>query len=144
MLQHIVKLYKFSENIWFRLPEKLRFLLVGGFNTVLAYAVVNLLDLLIKYANNRYNWGLADEISANIALVIQYAITINISFLTMRYYVFRSKGNWQKEWVKTWSVYIFIYAINAPIMTLLMVICGLPLWQAQAIYLTFSTIITFL
>ncbi|MBR1904402.1 MAG: hypothetical protein IJ824_04420, partial [Alphaproteobacteria bacterium] len=65
------------------------------------------------------------------------------SVVTMRYYVFRSTGNWKKEFAKAWSVYIFLYLINAPIMTLLMVIFGLKTWAAQGIYLTFSTIITF-
>ena len=33
----IKKLYLWAEKIWFKIPEKTRFVLVGGFNTVFAY-----------------------------------------------------------------------------------------------------------
>ena len=33
----MIKLYRKIENRWFGLPQKIRFLLVGGFNTFLAY-----------------------------------------------------------------------------------------------------------
>lgn len=144
MLQWVVKTYLWAENLWFKFPEKLRYLLVGGFNTVLAYSLLVFLDFTFEKINSAIALNLSKEVVANIALIVQYIITINISFTTMRYYVFRSHGNWKKEWLKAWSVYIFIYMINAPIMTLLMYVFNLVTWQAQAIYLIFSTIVTFL
>ena len=140
----IWKLYKQVEDFWFTFPEKLRFLLVGGFNTVLAYGVLNALDWCFGLVNKAYNLGFSAEVVANVALLIQYIITINISVATMRYYVFRSHGDWRKEFAKAWSVYVFLYLINAPILTFLMVVFGLKLWLAQGIYLVFSTICTFL
>ena len=134
-------LYLWAEKIWFHLPQKIRFLLVGGFNTVFAYLVLNLLNLFLKgYFKDIFSL----VVIANIALVIQYTLTINISFLTMRYYVFQSHGKWYQEWIKAWSVYILLYFINAPILTFLMVGLGLSTWSAQGIYLIFSTIVTFL
>lgn len=144
MLQGIFRLYRWAENIWFKLPEKLRFLLVGGFNTVFAYAVLLLLNWGIGALNDKQGWHLSLALVANVALVVQYILTINVSFVTMRYYVFRSSGNWRLEWLKAWSVYIFIYCINAPILTFLMTICRFEVWLAQGIYLTVSAIITFL
>ena len=144
MIKLIIKLYQWSESIWFPFPEKLRYLLVGGFNTVLAYSLLNLLDWFFGKINSIAGWGFSPEVVANAALIIQYLLTVNISVFTMRYYVFQSHGNWQKEFAKAWSVYVFIYLINAPIMTFLMVVFGLKTWSAQAIYLIFSTIITFI
>ncbi|MBR2137187.1 MAG: GtrA family protein [Alphaproteobacteria bacterium] len=144
MIKLIIKLYKWAENIWFPLPEKLRYLLVGGFNTVFAYSLLNLLDWCFGKINVAAGWNFSPEVSANAALIVQYLLTINISVFTMRYYVFQSHGNWKKEFAKAWSVYVFIYLINAPILTLLMVVFGLKTWAAQAIYLIFSTIITFI
>ena len=140
----ILKLYKQVEDFWFTFPEKLRFLLVGGFNTVLAYGVLNALDWYFGLVNKAYNLGFSAEVVANVALLIQYIITINISVATMRYYVFRSYGDWRKEFAKAWSVYVFLYLINAPILTFLMVVFDLETWSAQGIYLIFSTICTFL
>ena len=109
MLQWVVKIYLWAENLWFKFPEKLRYLLVGGFNTVLAYSLLVFLDFTFEKINSAIALNLSKEVVANIALIVQYIITINISFTTMRYYVFRSHGNWKKEWLKAWSVYIFIY-----------------------------------
>ena len=134
-------LYLWAEKIWFRLPQKLRFLLVGGFNTVFAYFVLNGLNLFFGAILGDI---LSKIVVANLALVIQYILTINVSFMTMRYYVFQSHGNWHKEWLKAWSVYIFLYLINAPILTFMMVVLGWSTWLAQGVYLIFSTIITFL
>ena len=137
----MIKLYLWAEKIWFRFPQKLRFLLVGGFNTVFAYLILNLLNIL-------FGWLLKDTFSpvviANIALIVQYILTINVSFVTMRYYVFQSHGRWMHEWLKAWSVYIFLYLINAPILTFMMAILNWSTWLAQGVYLIFSTIITFL
>ncbi len=138
-MRTILKLYFWAENIWFRLPQKLRFLLVGGFNTVLSYCIFSALYwLLDKF--NRFN--LDKIIISDIALVVQYFITINISFITMRYYVFQSHGNWKAELLKAWSVYLSLLLINAPAISFLIWL-GLHPLVAQAVYLTFSTIITF-
>ena len=135
------RLYLWAEKIWFRFPQKIRFLLVGGFNTVFAYLVLNLLDIFLSFLLK----GLfSSVVIANIALIIQYILTVNFSFVTMRYYVFQSHGNWKKEWLKAWSVYIFLYLINAPILTFMMTVLGWSIWLAQGVYLVFSTIVTFL
>ena len=144
MVKTIIKLYMWAENLWFKFPEKLRFLLVGGFNTVLAWSILSGLDWLFLHINENLGWNFPKIWVANAALIVQYAITINVSFMTMRYYVFRSHGNFWQEWAKAWSVYIFIYFINAPSMSFLMWAFGLAAWQAQGIYLVISTILTFL
>ena len=140
MIKTFIKLYLWAENIWFKFPQKLRFLLVGGFNTVFAYAVFFALYWLFSNLNF---WDFDKIIISNAALVVQYFITINLSFATMRYYVFQSHGNWKKELLKAWSVYVGLLFINAPVISFLIWLGIHPL-LAQALYLTFSTIITFL
>ena len=144
MIKYAIKLYLWAENIWFKLPQKLRFLLVGGFNTVLAYSILAILLWLFGGINRRLSLNYQPVIVANFALFVQYIITINISFLTIRYYVFQSHGEWKKELAKAWSVYIFLYMINSPILSFLMVFIGLSPLVSQALYLTFSTIVTFI
>ena len=76
----MIKLYRQIENRWFGLPQKIRFLLVGGFNTMLAYLLFILFVEGIK-------------IPYKISLIIQYILTVNISIFSMRHYVFRSAKN---------------------------------------------------
>ena len=140
MIKTFIKLYLWAENIWFKFPQKLRFLLVGGFNTVFSYGVFFALYWLFSNLNI---WDFDKIIISNVALVVQYFITINLSFATMRYYVFQSHGNWKKELLKAWSVYVGLLFINAPVISFLIWLGIHPL-LAQALYLIFSTIITFL
>ena len=125
------KLYKITECIWFKIPEKLRFLLVGGFNTVVSY-------LLFAFLYKVIGWHY------NTALTVQYLITVNMSVLTMRYYVFRSSGNFGREFVKAWSVYIFIFFFNAAMLNLFVKVLSLQPLLAQALYLVISTVVTFI
>lgn len=135
------KLYLWAEKIWFHFPQKIRFLLVGGFNTVFAYLVLNLLNV---FFTTLFQETFSKVVIANLALILQYILTINVSFITMRYYVFQSHGNWYKEWLKAWSVYILLYLINAPVLSLMIGVFGWSTWLAQGVYLIFSTIVTFL
>lgn len=144
MINNIIKLYFIIENFWFKFPQKLRYLLVGGFNTVFAYSILAILLWIYGKINLSANFNFNKEIIANFALFTQYILCVNVSFITMKYYVFQSKGNWKKEFIKAWSVYLFLYLINAPILTFLMVILNLHALVAQAIYLIFSTVITYI
>lgn len=127
----VVDVYNKIENIWFRFPEKLRFLLVGGFNTVFAYAIF---AALYELAGLNYN----------LALIIQYFITVNFSFVTMRYYVFQSQGILKYEYIKAISVYVGIYFFNAFVLNVLVQILDLYPLFGQALYLIISTILTFI
>lgn len=95
----IVKAYKYLEDIWFKQNEKLRFLLVGGFNTAVSFLI---------YYGFLYITSGREQLS----LLLMNLININISIATMRYYVFRSTGSFWKEYSKAFSSYIVLYFIN--------------------------------
>lgn len=95
----ITKAYKFLEDIWFRQNEKIRFLLVGGFNTATSFI---LYYLFLYFTSGR----------EQLSLLLMNLININISITTMRYYVFRSTGNFLKEYSKAFSSYIVLYFVN--------------------------------
>ena len=63
-------LYFLIENYWFKLPQQLRFVLLGGFNTLLSYLIF---VFLIKIAAFSYQFS----------LIAQYLITVNISIFTI-------------------------------------------------------------
>lgn len=126
-----INVYDKLEKWWFALPQKLRFLLVGGFNTVFAYCIFAFLAVLIG-------------LPYLLALVIQYFITVNVSIFTMRYYVFQSHGNIIAEYAKAWLVYVGMFAFNSVALTFLIEICGMGELGGQALYLTVSTILTYI
>lgn len=100
MIKNVIKLYLWMENIWFsKVPEKLRFLLVGGFNTTTSFL---LYYMFLYFTNGR----------EQLALLLMNLVNINISIATMRYYVFRSKGSFWIEYQKAFGSYIALYFFN--------------------------------
>lgn len=124
------ELYKKIEKIWFGFNQKIRFLLVGGFNTVFSYLV---------FAGLYETLGL----HYNLALITQYFITVNVSFITMRYYVFQSNGVLKAEYMKAVSVYVLIFFFNAFALNFFVIVLELYPLLGQALYLVLSTIITY-
>lgn len=101
----IIDIYKKLENIWFMLNQKIRFLLVGGFNTALSFLI---------YYVFLYVTGGKEQLS----LLLMNLININVSIATMRYYVFQSTGNFYKEYIKAFSSYIVLYFVNIILLAL--------------------------
>ncbi|MCL2538401.1 MAG: GtrA family protein [Alphaproteobacteria bacterium] len=128
----INKLYFAIEKLWFKwFPEKIRFVLVGGFNSVAAYLI-----FLGAY------FALGGLYGA--ALIIQNIISINISIFTMRYYVFQSTGSIAKEYAKAWPVYLFMIIINYPWLWVFDNVFGVSAPISQPIFIVTSAIGTYL
>ena len=89
-------------NLWFKFPEKIRFLLVGGWNTVFAIA---LFSLILEFLQNY-----------KIALVISHIISVFHTFINLRFFVFRANlkhdKNFWKEYFKVNIVYLFYFIFN--------------------------------
>ena len=78
------------------LSQFTRYLLVGGFNTVIGFGVFALLNWLFKGFGSfsyMYAWALAN------------IIAITAAFLAYKWFVFRTKGNYLKEWICCFGVY---------------------------------------
>lgn len=95
----IVATYRKLESNWFKLNQKIRFLLVGGFNTALSFLIY-------------YGFLYVTNGKEQLSLFLMNLININISIATMRYYVFQSHGNFYKEYAKAFSSYIVLYFVN--------------------------------
>ncbi len=89
-------------NLWFKLHQSLRYLLVGGYNTVFAYST-----FAVSY------YFLQNYLSYNTILFIIYILSVPIAFFLLRFFVFRSTSSIKKELPKTYFTYIFIYFLNA-------------------------------
>jgi putative flippase GtrA len=74
----------------------LRYLLVGGFNTVFGYGVFALVNWSIS-GLGRYSYVLAALLGS--------LITITVAFLGYKWLVFRTRGNYLAEWLRCLGVY---------------------------------------
>ena len=84
------------ENSTRSLQQVIRYLLVGGFNTIFGYGLFAALNLLLQPLGS-YSYMLASFL-ANL-------IAITVAFLGYKWFVFRTHGNYLREWVRCLAVY---------------------------------------
>ena len=80
-MNKLLEWYFIVYRFWMRFPEKLRFILVGGYNTVFGYL---LFVALIFLLTEKYN---------QLALFGSYILSSINSYLTQKYYVFATKNS---------------------------------------------------
>jgi putative flippase GtrA len=73
----------------------IRYALVGGFNTVLGYALFALFNWLFTGIMYGYMY----------ASIVASLIAITIAFLGYKWFVFRTRGNYLAEWLRCIGVY---------------------------------------
>lgn len=96
----ILKWYYTLFSIWMRFPEKVRYVLVGGYNTVFSYA---LYALLLWGGLNRY---------PQLALLISFSLSSVNSFWTQKIYVFHTHGNAWREYIRCLMTWGISYILN--------------------------------
>ena len=115
---------------WFKLNKKLRFLLVGGGNTVLSFLI-----FIIGISCFQWNY--------QVVLIITYLLSVNFSILSMRSLVFEGKGNWAKEYAKAAFVYLSLLLLNYAFLFLFIDLFAWNEIVAQFLYTLLATISTF-
>lgn len=78
------------------LGQFIRYILVGGFNTVFGYGVFALLNWMTRGLGT-YNYLYAS--------VLANVIAISVAFLGYKWFVFRTRGNYLVEYIRCFGVY---------------------------------------
>ena len=81
--------------------EVIRFLLVGGFNTVFSIGLAWLLVKPLQLLFPRLHLG----VIVLAAQIVATPIGITVAFLGYKWFVFRTHGNYLREWLKCFAVY---------------------------------------
>lgn len=113
-------------------PEKLRFLLVGGYNTVFSY---------ILFAG--LLWGLGGY-HEQIALALSFGISSINSFWTQKIFVFASKEPALPEFIKCLSTWGISYALNAFLLWIMTDGLNVNPYVAQGIVLIVLTVFSWM
>ena len=134
-MKYLINLFWRAWNLWFRLPDKIRFLLVGGFNATVQYLI---------YACFLYFWN---EEKFQEALVLSWIISSISSFATQKIFVFCTKGkfvDWLKEYVKCLGVWVISYFINAIILGCLVNLAEMNAYLAQIVAIACTTVTSYI
>src|ERR1700761_4865428 len=76
--------------------QVVRYLLVGGFNTCFGYAL---------FVSFNYLFRSLGVYGSEIASLLGNVIAITVAFLGYKWFVFRTHGNYLREWLRCMSVY---------------------------------------
>lgn len=114
--------------------QKVRFVLVGGFNTVLGYVTFSALTLRV-FHDVRFGYLLS--------LVVSYAIGISVAFVLYRRLVFVVQGQVVRDFARFVSVYALSIGINAAVLPILVEVVGVPPVVGQGAVVLVTTLLSF-
>lgn len=114
--------------------QRIRFLAVGGINTVVGYGLFAVLDLHV-FAGIPFGYLLS--------LALSYAMAIMLAFILYRRFVFHVTGQVWTDFTRFVSVYLVSIGVNALALPILIELFGLNSLVAQAIVLVCTTLISF-
>lgn len=120
-MNRIQKLYHFLFSFWIRFPEKLRFLLVGGYNTVISYLLYAL-----------FLW-IGDERYPQLSLFFSFILSSLNSYWTQKIFVFVTSGNYMREYIRCLLSWGISYLLNVVWLYILVHIVLLNPYLAQLI-----------
>jgi putative flippase GtrA len=115
---------EYGRNLADRHQTKIRFLIAGAFNTAMGLAVFPVLYFVAAPLKLHYM----------IILTISKIICISIAFLTSKFLVFRTSGNFLKETGKFLTFHMAYFLVNLAALPALVELVGMnPVW-AQTLF----------
>ena len=120
-------------HYYYKYQDKVNYLVVGGWNTLFSYLVF----AGLYYVFNKI-------MSYAIILVINYVIGITNAYLCYKFFVFKTKGNYLREYFRFYLVYGVAFLINLLLFPLFVNIFKIQPLISQAIINLFTIIISYL
>ena len=114
-------------------PEKIRYLLVGGLNTLVGYFI---------------GVGMYEVFGNNLGIlwvgILSNALSITVSFVTYKTLVFRTKGMWLSEYLKSYLVYGGVALIGIFFLWLFVGEMKISIWIAQALIIGVTVVVSYM
>ncbi len=117
---------------WCSLPDKLRFLFVGGVNASFSYIIFAIAVYLIGQEHYQ------------ICVALQWSISSVFSFVNQKFFVFCSKGNWLKEYLKCCTTWVVSYAFNAVILEIIVRYITKNVYVGQIASILLAAVVTYI
>ena len=102
--------------------EKVRFLVVGGWNTAFNYGMLLVLDALLR-----------NQLHYAVIFTLNWIVGITQNLFTLKLFVFRTKGHWLREYLRSYVVYagaylasLFITAVTMEVWHPMLGLAALP------------------
>lgn len=116
--------------------EKIRFLVIGAWNTLFGLAVLWVLDAAIPYDPGSL-------VEKQGVLLGAWVVSVTHNYLTFKLLVFRTRGNWLREYLKIYSVYAALFAVQSVLMLTISQVFGLSVFWATLPTLVVVTVMSY-
>ncbi len=116
---------------WWK-SRKLRFLVIGAINTAWGFGEFSLLYHLLHA-----------RVHALVIQAIATVIGVTFSYVTLKIFVFKTKGNYAREYISFYGVYAIPITTAFALFWLLVTILGMNAYLAQFLILAFNAIISY-
>ncbi len=108
---------------WLKLPRIIRFLIIGSINAAISYVIYALSIFIIG------------EAYYQIANALQWGLSSVISYFNQKFFVFCTRGNYLKEYLKCCTTWAVSYVLNALILEVFVKYLEINVYLAQFISL---------
>jgi putative flippase GtrA len=112
--------------------QKLRFILVGGWNTIAGYLIFVAVQLLI-----------GQRIGTMLTLIVSYMIALPVAFILQRYFVFIVKDRLSRQFLRFTLANSTIFALNLIFLPVLVFLTKASPLVMQAVFVVMSAIISY-
>lgn len=119
-------------NKWCTIPDKIRFLLVGGWNAAFSYVIFSIALYIIGQQNYQ------------ICVAIQWIISSVFSFVNQKVFVFCTKGHWFKEYFKCCTTWVVSYICNAIILEVIVRFITKNVYVGQLFSILMASVVTYI
>lgn len=112
--------------------EKLRFLVVGVWNTAFNLAMLWIFERLLPYGPGSALARVIGVVGAKqVVLFVAWAVSVTQNLFTFKLLVFRTKGNWLKEFGRIFITYAGTFVVESVMIQVLSARFGLSLFIAK-------------
>lgn len=118
-MKKLVEIYLLLFRFWIKLDQKIRFILVGGWNFVISYVLFVI--FLLGFGEN----------NEQLALLCSFLVSSIHSYFTQKIYVFLTRGNYLQEYFKCFFTWLIGYFENAVLLALFVRILGFDAYKSQ-------------
>lgn len=126
----------FARGVYRRHGEKLRFLVVGAWNTLFAMGVLWLLERYIPFDHGSL-------VQKELVLVMQWGIGVTHNLVTFKLLVFRTRGHWLSEYLRMYVTYAVTFVVQSVIVLALSEAFDLSLFWANIPSVALVTVLSY-
>lgn len=113
--------------------QKIRFLIAGAWNTIFGYGVGVAFYLYLNLTTNIFIISLVSNI-----------VGLTMSFLSYKVYVFRTKGNWLREYLRAFVAYGMTGVIGVFCFWYFIEILNLNVWITQLCLIVINATVSYI